>query len=266
MAKFQNENLSDGKLEEAADVTAPEYLEHIDDAPAGLGDVPKKKRVALTSDLRLRRMIAAALFAALAYLCVFVFRIKIGFLTFDFKDAVMTVGSFWLGPIAGIVTAAIVSLFEMISVSSTGPYGLLMNFVSSVGFILPAAFFFHFRRTRVSAMIGLTLSVVCMVGVMLPMNLWITPLYQNVPRSVVVKMIPGTLLPFNLVKGVMNAALTALLFQPVRTALHRVKILPPDEERRKLPAWVIPTVAGVVAVAACLICFLVLDGKFSLFR
>lgn len=246
--------------------SATETLPPIDDAPAGLGDAPKKKRVAMTSDLRLRRTCAAALFAALAYLCVFVFRIKIGFLTFDFKDAVMTVGSFWLGPIAGVLTAAIVSVFEMLSVSSTGPYGLLMNFVSSASFILPAAIFFRLRRTRLSAMIGLAFSVVCMVGVMLPMNLWITPLYQNVPRSVVVKMIPGTLLPFNLVKGIMNAALTALLFQPVRTALHRVKILPPDEEPRRLPAWVIPTAAGVVAVVACLICFLVLDGKFSLFR
>ncbi|MBO4283838.1 MAG: ECF transporter S component [Clostridia bacterium] len=258
-------NQNERETWDVSESTDASDLAPIPDAPAGLGEAPAKRRAA-NSDIRLRRMVAAALFAALAYLCVFVFRIKIGFLTFDFKDAVMTVGSFWLGPVAGVLTAAVVSLFEMISVSSTGPYGLLMNFVSSASFILPAAILFRVRRTRASAMIGLGFSVVVMVGVMLPMNLLITPLYQNVPRSVVADMIPGTLLPFNLVKGLMNAALTALLFQPVRQALHRVKILPPDEEPRRLPAWVIPVAAGVVAVASCLVCFLVLGGKFSLHR
>ena len=262
MKKNQNET----ETWEVSESTDNAPLAPIPDAPAGLGETTPKKRAPMQSDVHLRRMVAAALFAALAYLCVFVFRIKIGFLTFDFKDAVMTVGSFCLGPVAGILTAAVVSLFEMISVSSTGPYGLLMNFVSSASFILPASILFRVRRTRRSAMIGLAFSVIVMVGVMLPMNLLITPLYQHVDRSVVAKMIPTTLLPFNLVKGLMNAALTALLFQPVRNALHRVQILPPDEEPRRLPAWVIPAVAGVIAVASCLVCFLVLDGKFSLFR
>ena len=261
-----NKNQNETDVWEVSETFDNAPLAPIPDAPAGFGEAPPKKRASASSDVRLRRMIAAALFAALAYLCVFVFRIRIGFLTFDFKDAVMTVGAFWLGPVAGVVTAAIVSLFEMISVSSTGPYGLLMNFASSAAFILPASVLFRLFRTRRSAVFGLFASVFTMVAVMLPLNLLITPLYQNVPRSVVADMIPGTLLPFNLVKGMMNAALTALLFQPVRRALHRVKILPPDEEPRRLPAWVIPTAAGVVAVASCLVCFLVLGGKFSLFR
>ena len=57
--------------------------------------------------------------------------------------------------------------------------------------------------------------------------------------------------------------MTALLFQPVAKALHRVKLLPPEEEKRRVPAWVIPTVAGVVAVAAILIFTFVLKGEFK---
>ena len=262
MAKTQNE----WNVTEATDVPAPDDLAPISDAPVGLGDAPVKRRVS-QSDLHLRKMIAAALFSALAFLCVFVFRFQVaGFLTFDFKDAVMTVGSLWLGPVAGVLMAAVVAFFEFISVSSTGPYGLLMNFVSSAAFILPAAILFRLRRTRRSAIIGLVFSAIAMVAVMIPMNLLITPLYSGAPRSVVADMIPGTLLPFNIVKGVMNAALTALLFQPVRRALNSVRILPPDEEKRTLPAWVLPVAAGVVAVASVLVFFFVLDGKFSLFR
>ncbi len=262
MAKNQDEY----QTVEEGDVTAPAYIEPIDDAPVGLGDAPVKRRRS-SSDVRLRKTIAAALFSALAYLCVFVIHIKVaGFLTFDFKDAVMAVGALWLGPVAGVLMAAVVAFFEFISVSSTGPYGLLMNFASSASFILPAAILFRCFRKRWSAIVGLVLSVVFMVAVMIPMNLLITPLYSGAPRSAVADMIPGTLLPFNIIKAIMNAALTALLFQPVRRALNGVKILPPDEERRRVPAWVLPVVAGAVAVAAVLIFFLVLDGKFSLFR
>ena len=219
-----------------------------------------------TTKSRLFRMVGIALFCALAYVAMLLIHFPVSFLTLDPKDAIITLCGLCFGPISALVSSLVVALLEMVTVSSTGPYGLLMNFVSSASFILPAAILFRVRRTRFSAMVGLGLSVVVMVGVMLPMNLLITPLYQNVPRSVVADMIPGTLLPFNIIKAIMNAALTALLFQPVRRALNGVKILPPDEERRRVPAWVLPVVAGAVAVAAVLIFFLVLDGKFSLFR
>ncbi len=266
MANTRYENQNDGEAENGFDVSAPDTLAPISDSPVGLGDAPVRHS-ATKSTLHLRKMVATALFASLAFLCVFVFRFQVaGFLTFDFKDAVMTVGSLWLGPVAGVLMAAVVAFFEFVSVSSTGPYGLLMNFVSSASFILPAALLFRFRRTRVSAMIGLSLSVVFMLAVMMPLNILIDPLYLHVSREKVLELIPPTLLPFNLVKGVLNAALAALLFQPVRRALNSVEILPPDEEPRRLPAWVIPVTAGVIAVAAALVFFLVLDGKFRFIR
>ena len=251
---------------DVSESTETANLAPIPDAPAGLGEAPAKRRVSKT-DQHIRKTVAAALFAALAYLFVFVFRIQVaGFLTFDFKDAVMAIGAIFLGPVAGVATAAVVALLEFVSVSTTGPYGLLMNFASSAGFILPAAILFRIRRTRRSMVVGLVLSVFFMLAVMMPLNLLIDPLYLHVTREQVAELIPPTLLPFNAVKGTLNAALTALLFQPVAQALHRVKILPPEEEKSRVPAWVIPAVAGVVAVAAALVFFLVLDGKFSLFR
>ena len=235
--------------------------ESAQNAPAGSSSA---KRSISKTDEHVRRTVAAALFAALAYLVVFVFRIQVaGFLTFDLKDAVMTIGAVFLGPVAGVAIAAAVALLEMVSVSSTGFYGFLMNFLASASFILPASVLFRLRRTRPSAMIGLVLSAVFMTLMMIPLNLLITPLYTGAPRSAVVNLIPKTILPFNAVKGTLNAAVTALLFQPVAKALHRVKLLPPEEEKRRVPAWVIPTVAGVIAVAAILVFALVLKGEFK---
>lgn len=235
----------------------------VSEESAQTDSAPAKRRVSST-DEHVRRTVAAALFAALAYLVVFVFRIQVaGFLTFDLKDAVMTIGAVFLGPVAGVAIAAAVALLEMVSVSSTGFYGFLMNFLASASFILPAAIFYRLRRTRPSAMIGLILSAVFMTAMMIPLNLLITPLYTGAPRSAVVDLIPKTILPFNAVKGTLNAAVTALLFQPVAKALHRVRLLPPEEEKSRVPAWVIPTVAGVVAVAAVLVFVLVLKGEFK---
>ena len=235
----------------------------VSEESAQTDSAPAKRRVSAT-DEHVRRTVAAALFAALAYLVVFVFRIQVaGFLTFDLKDAVMTIGAVFLGPVAGVAIAAAVALLEMVSVSSTGFYGFLMNFLASASFILPASVLYRLRRTRVSAMIGLVLSAIFMTLMMIPLNLLITPLYTGAPRSAVVDLIPKTILPFNAVKGTLNAAVTALLFQPVAKALHRVRLLPPEKEKSRVPAWVIPTVAGVVAVAAILIFALVLKGEFK---
>ena len=111
--------------------------------PSETAPAPAKRRVSL-SDRHVRKTVAAALFAALAYLVMFVFRIQVaGFLTFDLKDAVMMIGALFLGPVAGVSIAATVALLEMISVSSTGFYGFLMNFLASASFILPAAILYR---------------------------------------------------------------------------------------------------------------------------
>ena len=65
--------------------------------------------------------------------------------------------------------------------------------------------------------------------VMLLWNYLITPIYQNVPRDVVVKMLPTVFFPFNLAKGGMNMAATLLLYKPIVTALRKAGLAPPSK-------------------------------------
>ena len=58
-----------------------------------------------------------------------------GFLTYEPKDAVLTIGGFIFGPVAGILMSLAVCVIEMVTVSTTGLIGLLMNFLSSAVFI-----------------------------------------------------------------------------------------------------------------------------------
>ena len=114
-----------------------------------------------------------ALFCALAYLCLFVFRIKVSFLTFDAKDAVMTIGAMFFGPIAGLTMALLTTLLELITVSDTGFYGWLMNFLGSLSFIMPVSLLYAYRKKLHFAMLGLGASIVFMTFAMMLANLYI---------------------------------------------------------------------------------------------
>ena len=78
--------------------------------------------------LDIYKMVVLSLFCAMAYIFVFVFRIKVSFLTFDAKDAIITVCSLLYGPLSGVIVSLVVSFLEFITVSDTGLYGLIMNF------------------------------------------------------------------------------------------------------------------------------------------
>lgn len=151
-----------------------------------------------------------------------------GFLDFDFKDVVICIGGFTYGPTVAALISVLVSFIEFITVSGTGPIGFIMNVLATCSFCCTASFIYKKRHTKSGAILGLSIAVVCLVAVMLLWNYLITPIYQNVPRKVVVKMLPTVFLPFNLAKGGMNMAATLLLYKPIVTALRKAGLAPPS--------------------------------------
>ncbi|MCR5072368.1 MAG: ECF transporter S component [Clostridiales bacterium] len=153
-----------------------------------------------------------------------------GFLSFDLKDVIIVIAGFMMGPMAAAVVTLVVSLIEMFTVSSTGLIGLIMNILSSCSFACTAALVYQKHRNLKGAIIGLACGVIVMTAVMLLWNWLITPLYMHVERSVVIGMLVPVFLPFNLVKGGINAALTMLIYKPVVTALRKAHLLKENEE------------------------------------
>lgn len=149
-----------------------------------------------------------------------------GFLSFDLKDVVVVIGSFIFGPLAGLALAVLPSFLEFITYSTTGPIGLLMNILATAAFTLPAALIYKHDKTRRNAIIGLVTGVLCMTVAMLLWNYIVTPGYMHVPRDVVAAMLVPTFLPFNLVKGSINALLATVLYKPVVGALRRAGLAP----------------------------------------
>lgn len=206
-----------------------------------------------------KRLVITALFCALAYVCVFVFRIKVSFLTFDAKDAIIAVSSLLYGPITGVVVSAVVSVMEFLTVSDTGVYGLIMNILSTVSFVLPASLIYKFRKTTVGAVSGLATGVFCMTAVMLASNLLITPYYMGVDVTVVKSMLIPLLLPFNFTKAVLNAALTMLIYKPTVNALRLAKLVESREgSHYKLNKTTVITIAISLIIIALAVIFLTL--------
>ena len=129
----------------------------------------------------------------------------------------------------------------MLTISSTGWIGFVMNFLSSAAFAGTAALLYRKKRTQGSAIAGLFGGALLMTVLMLLWNYLITPIYMGMDREeIVVPMLIPVFLPFNLVKGGLNMALILLLYKPVVTALRKARLVPeshaPVEGKGKLGA------------------------------
>lgn len=206
-----------------------------------------------------RKLTLMAMLSALAYLIMLIGRIPVVlFLSYDPKDIVIAIGGFLLGPLAGAGISLLVSLVEMVTVSDTGPIGLFMNVLSTCAFVLPAAWMYKRRHTLKGAAIGLTIGVACMVAVMIAWNYIVTPLYMGVTREAVAELLIPAFLPFNLLKGALNAGITMLVYKPVSQALARAHLLPrastadaAHPARRFNPAATLTSAFVVVTASLC---------------
>lgn len=217
----------------------------------------------------LKKITVTAVFCAVAYLCMFIFRFKVGFLTFDFKDAVIAVVSFLFGPLYGVATAGTVALLELVTVSDTGFYGLIMNFLSSSAFAFSCGIIYKHKRSFSGAIFAVSAAVISVTLVMVLANIFITPFYMHVSTEVVVNMIPTLLLPFNLCKATMNAAITLIIYKPLTVNLKKLGLLKSDGDTKfKLTKkTVILTICAVlVALFTAFVLINVLGGSFELVK
>ncbi len=224
----------------------------------------------------INRIVVIAVFSAIAYLCCVLFHFKAaGFLSFDLKDAIMTVAGMIFGPLYGLIMVVLVSVIEMVTISSTGFYGLIMNILSSGTFVCVAGLVYMKRKTMGGALTSMICAVCSTVVVMMGANLLVTSRYFGMTVSEVAALIPSILLPFNLIKTVFNSAIVFILYKPVVTALRSSGLLP--SEGSGIGHWrkyagnskknILVSVAAIVVAVGVMVFFFLypsLHGTFSL--
>lgn len=201
-----------------------------------------------------RKITTIGMLCALAYVMVAIGRIPIVlFLKYDPKDIIIAIGGLIFGPLTSFVVALIVSLIELFTISDNGIIGFAMNIISSCSFACMAAFVYKKRKKLSSAIIGLLCGWACMVTIMMLWNYLIAPLYMGYPREAVVKLLLPAFLPFNLIKGGLNASITMLLYKPIVTALRRTHLIeaPSNSEKARINIGAI--LVAVMVVVTCVL-------------
>jgi riboflavin transporter FmnP len=204
-----------------------------------------------------KKLTVLAMLTALAFIVALV-RIPTGLfiLRYEAKDVIIAIGGFIYGPSAVIAMSVVLSFIEMMTVSDTGFFGLLMNIISTCTFAGTAAFVYKKWRTITGAAVGLVAGILVNVPVMLLWNYLIVPLFTPaVSREIVLTMLVPVFLPFNLIKGILNAAMIMMLYKPIRTALDKARILPlsdnPAQATAKMNTGVL--VVSIFAVVTCVL-------------
>ncbi len=202
-----------------------------------------------------RYVAVCGMFIAIAYVLTLVGQLVpnvAGFLSYDPKDVAVVIVGFIMGPMASVLVSVVTSLLEMVSVSSTGPIGFLMNVLSTCAFAVPAAILYRKMHSQKGAVLGLVAGIVCMAVCMILWNYIVTPLYMGVPREVVAGMLASVFLPFNLIKGALNAVLTMLLYKPVVGSLRAAKLIEAGPAKTEYKAANIIVLLVVFAVLIAL--------------
>jgi len=213
---------------------------------------------------RTTKLATLGIMCAMAYMVMAVGRFSIfpsaPFLNYDPKDIIIIIGGFIFGPLSAAMMSIVVSLVEMVTVSDTGPIGLIMNVLSTCTFACTAALIYKKKQTMAGALVGLLCGVAAMTATMLLWNFFITPIYMGVPREAVTNMLLPVFLPFNLIKGGLNAAVTLLLYKPIVTALRASKLLPESTSEKKGKINLGVLLAALLIIVTCILVILVFNG------
>lgn len=213
-----------------------------------------------------KKMTTLALLCALSYIAMFVSRFlppfftAFPFLKYDPKDAIIVIGGLLYGPVSAMVISIIVSLLEMVTVSGTHIIGCFMNIASSCAFACTVAVIYSRYRSIKGAGFGLALGTVAATATMLILNYFLTPIYTGMPREAVAELLIPAILPFNLIKCVLNSALTLIIYKPITRVLRQSGILPKTETQSVAKLNVAVIITALVLIALSIGAIMLVNG------
>ena len=210
-----------------------------------------------------KKLTTISMLCALAYAATLFGRFPLVlFLKYDPKDIIIAISGLIFGPLTSFSVALIVSLVEMFTISENGILGLLMNVISSCSFACTAAIIYNNKRKISGAIVGLFCGWGCMVLVMLLWNYLITPIYMGYSREAVVELLIPAFLPFNLIKGGLNAAITMILYKPIVTALRRSHLVETNQMEMRTKFNIGLILIALLIITTCTLLLLSLKDVF----
>ena len=168
-----------------------------------------------------RRIAVTALLCAMAAICTLLLEFPIlpgvTWLKYDPSGIVALIAGYAYGPATGAVVSVIPYLVHVATAS--GVYGMIMAVLATFSLVMPASLIYQRNRTMRGAVLGLVVGGVVCLAACIVGNLIVTPFYTGMPLDAVVALIVPALLPFNLIKIIVNCAVFALIMRPAFKAM-----------------------------------------------
>ncbi len=175
-----------------------------------------------------RQLVTMALMCAIGTLLSFLeFPLLPGvtWLKFDASNMPAMVAGFAYGPAGGVAVGIVTAIIHGLLMADFT--GALMNILVVTCFVLPASLIYKKNRTYKFAILGLVLSIIAGILGSIIGNLLLTPTWLGVPFEAVVAMIIPVLIPFNALKGLLNAILTLIIYKSISN------IITPKKDQKK---------------------------------
>lgn len=179
-------------------------------------------------------LVKIALLSVIAYILMLIeFPILFfpGFLKIDLSDMPALIGTFALGPIAGIIIELIKNLLHLITKTDTGGVGELANFLIGASLVIPAGILYAKSRKKSIALLGMLLGTVLMAiagglanyYILIPFYSKMMPIEQIIAWSASANgaitdlktLILYAVVPFNLLKGLLISIFTILIYKRI---------------------------------------------------
>lgn len=182
-----------------------------------------------------KTVIMAMLSAIAVILMYFDFPIPIiapGFYKIDFSEVPVLIGSFMLGPCAGVVIEAVkVILHFCMKGTTTAFVGDFANFILGCMYVVPASIIYHIKKTRKMTVVSLAIGGIILVIAGMALNAWyLLPKYSELyglPMDTLIAMgtkvnasikdvfsfVALAVAPFNVIKAVIDGVITVVLYK-----------------------------------------------------
>ena len=156
------------------------------------------------------------------------------FYEIDFSEVPVMIGTFAIGPVAGVAIELVKILLNfIINGTTTAGVGEVANFLIGCALVVPAGIIYRRKRTRTGAIIGMAVGTVFMTLIGCLLNAYVLlPVYATafqMPIDALVAMgtavngsidslftfVAFAVAPFNLLKGVLVSLIVFLIYKKI---------------------------------------------------
>lgn len=142
------------------------------------------------------------------------------FLEYDMGDVPAAFALILMGTPAGIAVLLFVAAVQSLTVSAASSWeGFVMHFFATGAYLTIIRLFIRKKDTAARLISGCIAGTAAMTALMVPLNLIFTPMYLGCTVQEVTDIIIPAILPFNLVKGILNSVMVILIWPMLKKIL-----------------------------------------------